>query len=48
MPKSIVRCSESDDDDGDPSVDDDTKRDVDSYETADKELGQIPRCENRN
>ena len=39
---------ESDDDDGDPSVDDDTKRDVDSYETADKELGQIPRCENRN
>lgn len=34
---------ESDDDDADPNVDDDAKRDVDSYETADKELGQIPR-----
>ena len=32
-----------DDDDGSGLNVDDAKRDVDSYETADKELGQLPR-----
>ena len=34
---------ESDDDDSGGLNVDDAKRDVDSYETADKEIGQLPR-----